>query len=97
MCISSNKYSERNYKIDFTKLEYTKTPEQENEERLMAATARCYLESLGIKVSTEYGHYRDTYDIMKDFGEWLSKNNKYTLPAEYFIGATEIKESNNEY
>ena len=85
MSISSNTY--RNYKIDFTKLEYTKTPEQEREEQLMAATARCYLESLGIKVSTEYGHYRDTYDIMKDFGKWLSENNKYTLPADYFIAS----------
>ena len=94
MCISSNTYTERNYKFDFTKLEYTKTPEQENEERLMAATARCYLESLGIKVSTEYGHYRDTYDIMKDFGEWLSKNNKYTLPADYFICVAKVEELN---
>ena len=91
MCISSNEHT-RNYKIDLTELVYSKTPEQEREEQLMAATARCYLESLGIKVSTKYGHYRDTYDIMKDFGEWLSKNNKYTLPADYFIRAIKIKE-----
>lgn len=87
MCISSNKYSERNYKIDFTKLEYSKTPEEEREEQLMAATAESYLESLGIKVKTEYGYYRNTWDILKDFGEYLSKNNKYTLPADYFIAA----------
>lgn len=87
MCISSNTYTERNYKLDLNKLEYTKTPEEEREEQLMAATARCYLESLGIKVSTEYGYYRDTYYILKDFSEWLSKNNIYTLPAENLIGA----------
>ena len=92
MCISSNTYAQRNYKIDFTKLEYSKTPEQEREEQLMAATARCYLESLGIQVSTKYGYYRDTYDIMKDFGKWLSENNKYTLPADYLIGAAKLEE-----
>ena len=97
MCISSNTYSERNYKIDFTKLEYNKTPEQEREEQLMIATAEEYLESLGIKVKTKYGYYRNTSDIFKDFGEWLSKNNKYTLPADYFIRADKVKESNNEY
>lgn len=93
MCTSSNTYAKRNYKLDFTKLEYSKTPEEEREEQLMAATARCYLESLGIQVSTEYGYYRDTYYILKDFGEWLSKNNKYTLPADYFIRVVKAEES----
>ena len=78
--------------IDFTELKYSKTPEQEKEEQLMAATARCYLESLGIQVSTKYGYYRDTYDIMRDFGKWLSENNKYTLPADYLISAIKLEE-----
>jgi hypothetical protein len=82
---------------DNLKLEYTKTYEQEREEQLMVATAESYLESLGIKVKIEYGYYRNTWDILKDFGEYLSKNNKYTLPAEYLIGAVKIKESDNEY
>jgi hypothetical protein len=80
MCISSNTntYIERNYKLDLTKLEYSKTPEEEREEQLMVATAEGYLESLGIKVKTEYGYYRNTWDILKDFGEYLTKNNIYT-------------------
>ena len=92
MCISSNTYTERNYKIDFTTLEYSKTTEQEREEQLMAATAEGYLESLGIKIKTEYNYYRNTYDILKDFGKWLSENNKYTLPADYLIGAIKLEE-----
>lgn len=91
MCISSNTY-ERNYKIDLTELAYSKSPEQEREEQNMIATAESYLESLGIKVKTEYGYYRFVSDILKDFGEWLSKNNKYSLPADYFIRADKIKE-----
>ena len=90
MCISSNTYTERNYKIDLTELEYSKTPEQEREEQLMVATAESYLESLGIKVKLEYGYYRNTCDILKDFGEYLSKNNKYTMPADYFIRAAKV-------
>lgn len=86
MCISSNTY-ERNYKINLTELVYSKSLEREREEQNMIATAESYLESLGIKVKTEYGYYRLTSDILKDFGEWLSKNNKYTLPADYFIRA----------
>jgi hypothetical protein len=92
MCISSNKYTGRNMRIDLTKLEYSKTPEEEREEQLMIATAEGYLESLGIKTKTEYGYYRYTWDILKDFGEWLSKNNKYNLPADYFICAAKMEE-----
>ena len=92
MCISSNTYTERNYKIDFTKLEYSKTPEEEREEQLMVATAEGYLESLGIKIKTEYGYYRNTWDILKDFGEYLSKNNKYNLPADKLLGAIKLEE-----
>lgn len=75
MCISSNTYTERNYKFDFTKLEYSKTPEEEREEQLMVATAEDYLESLGIKIKTDYGYYRDTYSILKDLGKYLIENN----------------------
>ena len=63
MCISSNTYTERNYKLDLTELAYSKTPEEEREEQLMVATAEGYLESLGIKVKIDYGYYRNTYDI----------------------------------
>jgi ABC-type transport system substrate-binding protein len=90
MCISSNEYTGRNMRIDLTKLEYTKTYEEEQEEQLMAATAEAYLESLGIKVKTEYGDYRNTWYILKDFGTWLSKNDKYTLPADYLVRAVKI-------
>jgi hypothetical protein len=92
MCISSNTYTERNYKFDFTKLKYSKTPEEEREEQLMVATAEGYLESLGIKIKTEYGYYRNTWDILKDFGEYLSKNNKYTLPSVNLLGAIKEEE-----
>ena len=89
MCISGNTY-ERNYKIDLTELVYSKSPEQEREEQNMIATAESYLESLGIKVKTEYGYYRFVSDILKDFGEYLSQNNKYTLPTDYFVRAAKI-------
>ncbi len=69
------------------KIAYTKTQEEEKEEQHMVATAEAYLESLGIKVKLEYGYYRNTWDILKDFGVYLSKNNKYTLPDDYFIRA----------
>jgi hypothetical protein len=80
-----------------TKLEYNKTYEEEREKQLMVATAEGYLESLGIKVKTKYGYYKNTWDILKDFGEYLSKNNKYTLPAANLIGAIKVEESNDEY
>ena len=91
MCISSNEYKKRNYNLDLTKLAYSKTHEEVREEQLMIATAECYLESLGIKVKTEYGYYRNTWDILKDFGEYLSKNNKYTLPTANLIGAIKVE------
>ena len=39
-----------------------------------------------------YGYYRNTYHILKDFGEYLSKNNKYTLPAVNLLGAIKVEE-----
>ena len=63
-----------------TELAYTKTYEEEREEQLIVATAECYLESLGIKTKIEYGYYRNTYDILKDLGSYLIKNNMATTP-----------------
>lgn len=77
------------YKIP--ELAYTKTPEEEREEQLMVATAEGYLEDLGIKIKTEYGYYRNTWDILKDFGEYLSKNDKYKLPADKLLGAIKLE------
>ena len=52
-----------------------KTPEDRYEEERKVSIAENYLEGLGIKVKTDmYGYYRDTYDILKDLGEYLSKN-----------------------
>lgn len=81
MCISSNTYPERNYKFDFTKLEYSKTPEEEQKEKELVATAEFWLEGKGIEVKTNYGYYRNTYDILKDLGDYLSKNNIATTPC----------------
>lgn len=60
-----------------TSLSYSKTPEEEFEERRKVLLAENYLESLGIKVKTDmYDFYRNTYDILLDLGKYLSKNNK---------------------
>ena len=63
-----------NVSID-TELSSSKTPEDRYEEERKVSIAENYLEGLGIKVKTDmYGYYRDTYDILKDLGEYLSKN-----------------------
>jgi hypothetical protein len=80
MCISSNAYTERNYKFDFTKLEYSKTPEEEQKEKELVAAAEYWLECKGIEIKTNYGYYRNTYDILKDLGSYLIKNNMATTP-----------------
>lgn len=90
-CSTCSHFEELDLNLGMT-LAYSKTPEQEIEEQLMVDTAESYLESLGIKVKTNYGYYRNIGDILKDFGAYLSKNNKYTLPAEDLIGAVKIKE-----
>lgn len=87
---SQYKIAELTTTNNLPELAYTKTYEEEQKEQLMAATAEEYLESLGIKVKTDYGYYRNTWDILKDFGTWLSKNNKYTLPADYLARAVKI-------
>lgn len=55
---------------------YSKSPEEIRDDEYKASLAASYLEGLGIKVKTEYGFYRHSYDILKDLGEYLSKNNK---------------------
>lgn len=73
MCISSNVYAKKSYKLD---LIYNKTFEEEMEEKQKVAIAEGYLEGLGIKVKTDmYDYYRNTYDILLDLGEYLSKKN----------------------
>ena len=80
MCISSNVYTKKSYKLDLDSLTYSKSFEEEMEERAIVATAEAWLEARGIKVKTDlYGYYRNTWDILKDFGEWLSKNNKHCV------------------
>lgn len=87
----SNSLNDKNSDIRL-ELAYTKTYEEEMQEQNFVALAESYLESLGIKVKTDmYGYYRNTYHILKDFGEYLSKNNKYDLPAN-FIAAAKIRE-----
>ena len=80
MCISSNTYPKRNYKFDFTKLEYSKTPEEEQKEKEFVVAAECWLEGKGIEIKTNYGYYRNTYDILKDLGNYLINNNLATIP-----------------
>lgn len=58
-----------------TKLEYTKTYEEEQEEQSRVATAEYYLKRFGVETKTDYGYYRNTYDILKDLGEYLIENN----------------------
>lgn len=73
MCISSNVYTKKSYKLD---LVYNKTFEEEMEEKQKVDIAESYLEGLGVKVKTDmYDYYRNTYDILLDLGEYLSKKN----------------------
>ena len=65
---------------DQTPLESSKTPEDEYNDQQKISLAENYLESLGIKVRTDmYGFYRNTYDILKDLGEYLSNNKNDEL------------------
>jgi hypothetical protein len=95
MCISSNTY-DKNYKVDLLKLESIKNPEEDLREQELVNTAEGYLENLGIKIKTDYGYYRYTYDILKDLGEYLTENNIYkvdtisritTIEEEFFTPA----------
>lgn len=33
-----------------------------------------FLEKLGIQVKTEYGNYRQTYDVLRDIGDLMSRD-----------------------
>lgn len=52
---------------------YNKTPEEELEEKRKLNLAVTFLENFNIKVKSEYGFYRNIYDILKDLGERLDK------------------------
>lgn len=56
-------------------LVYNKTFEEEMDEQRQVSLAESYLRSLGIEVKTDYGYYRNTYDVLKDLGEYWSKHN----------------------
>ena len=56
-------------------LTYNETMNDEIDRQQKVSSAVNYLEGLGIKVRTEYGYYRNTYDVLRDLGEYLSKNN----------------------
>jgi hypothetical protein len=66
-----------NYTLKDLELVYTKSFAEEMEEKQMVLTAELWLNGMGIKVKTDmYGYYRSTWDILKDLGEYLSKNNR---------------------
>lgn len=56
-------------------LTYNEAMNEELDRQQKVSSAVNYLEGLGIKVRTEYGYYRNTYDVLRDLGEYLSKNN----------------------
>ena len=76
MSISSNKYVEKNLNLNLENLTYNKTFEEEMEEKRKLDLAISHLERLGVEVVSEYGFYRNIYNILKDLGECLDRNNK---------------------
>lgn len=58
-----------------TSLTYNKTFEEEMEEQRKIEMAIYHLEKLGVKVKTEYGYYRNIYNVLKDLGECLDKTH----------------------
>lgn len=60
----------------FTDLSYNKTFEEEMEEKRKMDLAISHLEGLGVEVVSEYGFYRNIYNVLKDLGECLDKANK---------------------
>lgn len=75
MSISSNKYSDRSFKLNLGDLVYNKTFEEEMEEKRKIELAISHLEGLGVEVVSEYGYYRNIYNVLKDLGECLDKKN----------------------
>ena len=74
--ISTNTYTDRNFKLDLGELVYNKTFEEEMEEQRKIELAISHLEELGVEVVSEYGFYRNIYNVLKDLGECLNKKNK---------------------
>lgn len=61
-----NAYPAKEYKLD---LAYNKTYEEEMEEKRKLELAINFLEGFGVEVVSEYGHYRNIYNVLKDLGE----------------------------
>jgi hypothetical protein len=76
MSISNNKYLDQSFKLNLGDLVYSKTFEEEMEEKRKIKLAISHLEGLGVEVKSEYGYYRNIYNVLKDLGECLDKNNK---------------------
>lgn len=76
MSVSSNKYSDQSFKLNLGDLVYSKTFEEEMEEKRKIELAISHLEGLGVEVKSEYGYYRNIYNVLKDLGECLDKNNQ---------------------
>lgn len=76
MSISSNKYVERDLELNLGDLVYNKTFEEEMEEKRKLDLAINHLEGLGVEVVSKYGFYRNIYNVLKDLGECLDRNNK---------------------
>lgn len=72
--ISTNEYQDREYNLSLGELEYNKTFEEEKEEEYKIQLAISHLESFGVEVETKYGFYRNIYNVLKDLGECLYKN-----------------------
>lgn len=73
MSISSNIYPVKSYKLNLDDLAYNKTFEEEMEEKRKIELAISHLEGLGVEVVSEYGFYRNIYNVLKDLGECLDK------------------------
>ena len=76
MSISSNIYPVKSYKLNLDELAYNKTFEEEMEEKRKIELAISHLEGLGVEVVSEYGFYRNIYNVLKDLGECLDKKSK---------------------
>lgn len=82
MSVSSNKYSDQSFKLNLGDLVYSKTFEEEMEEQRKIELAIGHLEGLGVEVKSEYGYYRNIYNVLKDLGECLDNMDKKILIEE---------------
>ena len=67
----------------FGDLVYNKTFEEEMEEKRKMELAISHLEELGVEVVSEYGFYRNIYNVLKDLGECLDKKQE-NLRGEWY-------------